>query len=91
MPSNGRAPDHFICPVCHTPVEQTTRENISGHSCNNGDACPGSFQPFRIAIKVSIPQMTTKRRERTRLLSELRTLQRRANDIINQLSMLDQQ
>lgn len=81
----------YQCPVCHTAVEQTPKDMIAGHVCNNGDDCPGSYQPFTIAVRVSIPKMTTRRRERTRLLSELRSLQRRSAEIVLQLSMLDQE
>jgi hypothetical protein len=83
-----------LCPVCLVPVEKTRKEQIASHivyTANNLDLCPTSGEPFAIAIKDGLPVMTFKRRERERLIQELRKLQERSAEIVDRLAMLDEQ
>jgi hypothetical protein len=83
-----------LCPVCLVPVEKTRKEQIASHivfTADNLDLCPATGEPFTIAIKDGLPVMTFKRRERERLVQELRDLQERSAEIVDRLTMLDEQ
>lgn len=83
----------YLCPVCLNPVEKTRKGMIAGHFIvteYDADRCPGGGETFDIAVRDGLPLMTFRRRERERLIEELRVLQQRSAEIVDKLAVLDE-